>query len=338
MNEPTMRAAMYRRRGEVEVVDVGVPTPGPGEALVEIDFCGICGTDLHMVLDGWGAPDSVFGHEWSGHVVSPGDTGLGRGDRVVGLPSVGCNECGPCLRGRPSLCENRPAAGVGPERGAFARFVAAGVDQLVPVPTSVDQRAAAFTEPLAVALHAVTRSGIVTGQRALVFGAGPIGAAVIAVLRARGIDVASVEPAEIRSELAARLGAAVHRPEDLETPDHPGRTVADAVDVVFETSGARPAAEAGLTQLVGGGTLVIVGSAMDFPRIDTNRVLLNELLITGAFNYDTDGFRASLALISSGDLPLDDLLESEAVGLDGLLEAMNRLRAGELAGKVLVQP
>ncbi len=338
MTDSTMRAAIYRRPGEMEVIDLPIPTPGPAEVLVEVDFCGICGTDLHMVIDGWGAPDSVLGHEWSGHVVAPGDTDLHEGDRVVGRGSEGCGECDPCLRGRPSLCRDRSDAGVGGGQGAFARFVTARADHLVPVPADVDQRGAAFTEPLAVSLHAVTLSHVQPGQRALVFGAGPIGAGVIALLRARDVEVTAVEPAPIRAGLAERLGAATRRPEDLEITDHPGQIATDAVDVVFETSGARPAAEAALTQLVGGGTMVIVGTGMDHPRLDTNRVLLNELVVTGAFNYDRGGFEASLDLIGSGVLPLDDLLESEAVGLSGLLGGMNQLRAGELAGKVLVQP
>ena len=135
-----------------------------------------------------------------------------------------------------------------------------------------------------------------------------------------------------------RLGARAVAPDDLRVPSHPGRTAPDASQVVFESSGARAAAEVGLTQVAAGGTFVIVGTGMDFPRLDTNRVLLNELHITGAYNYDADGFAAALGLIRSGTLPLDELLEPEAVPLDGVLDAMTRLRAGDLAGKVLVTP
>jgi threonine dehydrogenase-like Zn-dependent dehydrogenase len=90
--------------------------------------------------------------------------------------------------------------------------------------------------------------------------------------------------------------------------------------------------------LAGCGRLVLVGTGLDFPRLDTGRIILNELVVTGAYNYDEHGFEAALDLIASGSLPLDLLLESDAVGLDGLLEAMVRLRAGEVAGKVLVRP
>ena len=333
-----MRAAVYRRAGEVEIEAVSVPVPDVGEALIEIDYCGICGTDLHMMLDGWGMPGSVFGHEWSGRVIDAADSGLVEGTRVVGLPSVGCGDCEPCLRGHPSLCERRQDAGTSLERGAFSQYLLADPRRLVEVPDGIEQARAAYTEPLAVALHAVTNSKITDSQRALVFGAGPIGAAIIAILVARGISVAAVELAEVRLELAAALGATVFRPDELTIPDHPGETPEPGYHVVYESSGARSASETGLTQLVGGGTLVIVGTGLDYPRLDTNRVILNELHITGAFNYDADGFGAALDLIASGALPLDLLIHPETVGLEGMLDAMTQLRSGEIAGKVLVTP
>ena len=147
-----------------------------------------------------------------------------------------------------------------------------------------------------------------------------------------------VELAEVRLELAAALGATVFRPDELTIPDHPGETPEPGYHIVYESSGARSASETGLTQLVGGGTLVIVGTGLDFPRLDTNRVILNELHITGAFNYDADGFGAALDLIASGTLPLDLLIHPETVGLEGMLDAMTQLRSGEIAGKVLVTP
>ena len=107
---------------------------------------------------------------------------------------------------------------------------------------------------------------------------------------------------------------------------------------MFETSGARQAAQAGLTQLAGGGSMVIVGTGMDYPRLDTNRMILNELTVTGAYEYDPDGLSAALDLIASGVLPMDVLVEPDPVGLDGILDVMGRLRSGEVAGKVLVKP
>ena len=96
--------------------------------------------------------------------------------------------------------------------------------------------------------------------------------------------------------------------------------------------------EAGLTQLARGGRLVLVGTGMHAPRLDNNRILLNELVITGAYNYDANGFASALALLGSGDLPVDLLIEPEDVPLSGLLDAMQKLATADLAAKVLVVP
>ncbi len=274
--------------------------------------------------------------------VGDGVTRWSVGDPVVGGPTARCGTCAACLSGRPSLCARRDATGVGPEQGAFATYTRAAEDELIAMPAGLDPRAAALAEPLAVALHGITRSGVRPGQRALVLGAGPIGALTVAALRALGVDdVACAEPGEPRRALAAAVGAGrVLHPDELEVPTvaEPGRVVDGAVDVALECSGKRAAMEAGLAQLAPGGTLVLVGAGIDPPRFDPNRILLNELVITGAFTYDQGGFADALALLAGGRLPVDDLLEPGVVPLAGLLDAMVGLAEGRLAGKVLVQP
>jgi (R,R)-butanediol dehydrogenase/meso-butanediol dehydrogenase/diacetyl reductase len=193
-----------------------------------------------------------------------------------------------------------------------------------------------------VALHGINRSPIEPGRSAMVFGAGPIGALTIAALRAMGVDdVTCVEPSPARRALAEAVGATrVRTPDELVVPSiaEPGLVVPGAVDVVLECSGKAAAMEAGLAQLVRGGTLVLVGAGIDPPRFDPNRILLNELVVTGSFTYDRDGFPHALDLLASGRLPIDRLLEPEEVPLEGLLDAMRDLATGRRAGKVLVRP
>jgi 2-desacetyl-2-hydroxyethyl bacteriochlorophyllide A dehydrogenase len=339
-----MAAAVLAGHGRISVEEVDVPPVGDSEVLVEIDLCGICGSDLHMVLDGWGPKGSWQGHEWIGRVAAVGPS-VDRwqvGDTVVGGPMVRCGACPECQAGRPSLCSDRDTPGVGPEQGAFATYKVAPSDELLPMPEGLDPRAAALAEPLAVALHGIHQSGVTAGQRALVMGAGPIGALTVAALRAMGVDdVTCAEPGERRQALAGNVGAArVIHPADLVVPSiaEPGLVVDGAVDVVLECSGKAAAMEAGLAQLKRGGTLVLVGAGMDQPRFDPNRILLNELVITGAFTYDLGGFDQALDLLASGRLPVDHLIEPGVVPLDGVLEAMHGLADGRLAGKVLVQP
>jgi 2-desacetyl-2-hydroxyethyl bacteriochlorophyllide A dehydrogenase len=339
-----MPVAVYRSPGRVEVEHLPVPAPGPGQVLVEVVNCGICGSDLHMMVEGWGKPGFVGGHETSGVVVAVGEgvTAWSPGDRVVGGPSPRCGTCRRCKEGKPSQCEVRSAIGSGGHMGAFAGFMLEGERSLIRIPEGLSDRAAALAEPLAVALHGITRSGVMPGDTAMVFGAGPIGALTVAALVARGIGpVTVVEPAPARRRLATELGAAeVLSPDDLELfkPWEPDRIADRAVDVVLECSGKKAAIEAGFMQLRRGGRLVLVGAGMEAPSFDPNRLLLNELEIHGSFVYDADGFTQALELLGSGAIPVDVLVESEDVPLDRIGEALAGLADGSIAGKVMVVP
>jgi (R,R)-butanediol dehydrogenase/meso-butanediol dehydrogenase/diacetyl reductase len=340
-----MQAAVLRGKDELVIEEVAVPEIGSSDVLVEVSHCGVCGSDLHMVLDGWGRRGSIGGHEWSGVVVAKGpDVSLWSvGDAVVGGPTPRCGECEMCRTGHPTLCVERDTPGTGGHwQGAFANYTKVDEHELLRVPDGLPLREAALAEPLAVALHGVTNSGVQPGQRALVLGAGPIGALTIAALQAMGIDEVKVsEPSPVRQALARRLGAAeVVGPESLPAPGpfDPGTVVDDAVDVVLECSGHGEAMETGLAQLKRRGTLVLVGAGMARPQFDPNRILLNELMITGAFCYDADGFERSLELLSSGRLPVQELIDPVDVSLAATLDAMHGLAGGEIAAKVLISP
>jgi threonine dehydrogenase-like Zn-dependent dehydrogenase len=163
---------------------------------------------------------------------------------------------------------------------------------------------------------------------------------IIAALRARGVDdVVVSEPAAQRRARALDVGAArAAHPDELEVQRLPFRLVESPVDVVFECSGRPAAMESGLTQLKRAGTLVLVGTGLARPTFDHNRILLNELVVTGAFNYDAGGFDEALRLLESGALPVERLIEPEDVPLGGMLEALFELEHGVRAAKVMVAP
>lgn len=337
-----MRAAVYKGDRRVDVEDRPTPELGPHDVLLEVSHCGVCGSDIHHVLEGWGATNTIGGHEFSGRVVAVGDavTTWHIGDEVIGGPSARCGECEFCLSGRPSLCAGRGAVGEGNSfQGAFADFVKVRDDELLRVPAGLSLRHAALTEPLAVALHGITRSGVQPGQRALVTGAGPIGSLTVAALIAKGVtDVVVSEPSAARRALCERLGAHTVQPEALVPPPSPNYLVDEPFDVALECSGNARAMESALSQLKRTGTLVLVGAGIKPPRFDPNRILLNELVVTGAFCYDGDGFEAALALLASPGFPRDELVEPDDVSLDGLLGAIERLSTGEIPAKVLIAP
>ncbi len=340
----TMPAALIRGCRDIVVTSRPVPRPGPGEVVVEVSYCGICGSDLHFILE-WGSsrPDSIEGHEWSGTVVAIGaDVGGWRvGDAVVGGRLPRCGVCRYCRANRPSLCASRGRLGIDDYQGAFARYMRCRADGILTVPDGLSMRHAALTEPLAVALHGINRAGGPTaGRRWLVTGGGPIGYLTVAALVAAGVsEIVVSEPHASRRAVCAALGAKAVRPEGLPTPLALPMDVTDEpFDVALECSGNPRAMEAALGLLDRGGTLVLVGSGGEWPTFDSNRIMLNELVVTGSSTHDGDGFARALDLLASGRLPLDLLVEPFDVGLEGLLGAALALGEGRLGRKVLVAP
>ncbi|HEY7135675.1 MAG TPA: alcohol dehydrogenase catalytic domain-containing protein [Acidimicrobiia bacterium] len=346
MPAETMPAAVYVGDGELECRDVPVPVPRPGEALVEVSHCGICGTDLHLVLERYARPGTILGHEWAGTVVQVDGVDGANGGRaptpgthVVADTTRGCGTCRACRRGRPSVCLEREPPDLLEFRGAFTRYVTVPVARLLPLPDGLSTRAAALTEPTAIALHTVELSGVGPDDRVLITGAGPVGLLTLAVLRARGIDDVTVsEPFAARRDRAREVGAArVVAPDELPRPPM-GRPVAAPFTIAFECSGNAAAGEAALDQLDYAGTLVFVGTGHDMPRVNHNRMIVMELTAIGAYNYGAEGFGPAVTLLASGRMPLDLLIEPVDVGLEGVADAIRRLAAGELPGKVMVRP
>lgn len=336
-----MPAAVYVGAGALAVQDLPVPRPGPGDAVVAVSHCGICGTDLHLVLEEYARPGSVLGHEWSGTVAMVGEDvrGWPVGTPVVADPVPGCGECRACRKGRAAVCLRRDPPDHLSFRGAFCQFVVVPADRLLRIPAPLSLRDAALTEPTAIAIHTVGLAGATQTDRVLVTGAGPVGLLTVAVLASEGItDVTVSEPSAARRARALEVGAArAVTPEEL--PRAPmARTVPEPFTLAFECSGHAGAAESALDQLDYAGTLVFVGTGSTNPRINHNRMIVLELTAIGAYNYDAEGFGPALALLASGRLPLDALIERDDVFLDALLPMMQRLAAGELPGKVMVRP
>ena len=165
-------------------------------------------------------------------------------------------------------------------------------------------------------------------DRVLVTGGGPVGLLIVAVLRAQGVtDVTVSEPSPIRRERAMAVGAArVVSPETLVDPPM-GSPVSEPYAVAFECSGHASAAERALSQLDYAGTLVIVGTGFEPPRVNQNRMIIFELEVVGAYNYNAEGFAPAVALLDSGALPIESLLEPDDIPLTGVMDAMERLAA-----------
>jgi threonine dehydrogenase-like Zn-dependent dehydrogenase len=307
-----MRAVVYRGIEQLDETSVPVPTLSDHEVLVRVAYCGVCGTDIHIVFGdgGWGVPGSIYGHEWSGVVAAVG-AAVGRwevGDKVVG-----------------------------PASGGFAEFLKEHEDTLYPVPPAMDLRTAALAEPLAVALHGVTRSGATSSDRVLITGGGPIGLLTLAALQDRGLtDVTVSEPVPERHATVERLGATVTTPAELENVKSYLDTVSAPYDVVIECSGTVAATTQGLTQLRRGGRLVIVGSNFGTVPLDPLRVLVQETEIVGSAEYDDHGFEDALDMLSDDAFPHGVLLEPTDTTFAGLMPLLHQMKRGAVAGKPLV--
>ena len=340
-----MAAAVYHAPGVIEVEERAVPRPGPDQLVVQVHSCGICGSDIHQLRDGWGfQPGAVAGHEWSGTIAALGSdvTGWSVGERVVGGASPRCGTCRRCREGKPSQCENRSSLVTDHTDGAFAEYVLCRATGVLRIPDGLSPRHAALAEPLSVALHGITRAGVTPDDTVMVFGAGPIGALSVAALRTMGIDqITVVEPNAGRRALALAVGASdVVDPGELEIfPSwEPERQAVRAVHVVLECSGHRSAIEAGFNQLRRGGILVMVGAGIDHPTFDINRMILNELTVTGSFVYDAGGFERALEMLASDGFPADQMIDPDDVRLDGIVDALEDLAQGRISGKVMVVP
>jgi L-iditol 2-dehydrogenase len=213
-----MRAAVYRGAGQLRLEELPVPEPGPGEMLVRVDVCGVCGTDVKKIQKGLLAPPRVFGHEIAGSVARLG-AGVARfreGDRVVLHHHVPCGACFYCRRHAYAQCEqykrNGTTAGFEPSGGGFADFVLARdwiVERgAIAIPDGVSAEQACFVEPVNTCLKAVAKAGVAKGQSVLVVGQGPIGLLLLQLARWSGACAFGSDPLPDRREVGRRLGAA----------------------------------------------------------------------------------------------------------------------------------
>ncbi|HEU5306257.1 MAG TPA: alcohol dehydrogenase catalytic domain-containing protein, partial [Acidimicrobiia bacterium] len=189
-----MRAAVLNETHDLEVAEIPDPSPGPGELVLRVTACGICGSDLKLRP---AMPAGlVMGHEFCGDVVAVGGDTEGdwrEGQHVTALPLIGCGRCLACVSGEPAHCTQIDMVGVGGSPGAFAEYVRVHTRETIALPDTLDPALGALVEPLAVGLHAVERSLPRAGDRALVVGAGPVGLTLAIDLARHGTPVLLVD-------------------------------------------------------------------------------------------------------------------------------------------------
>ncbi len=335
-----MKAAFYRGTRTFAVGEAPTPEPGAGEALLRVRRVGICGTDLHIFqghLDHRVPVGGVIGHETFAEVAqTPAGGDFRKGDRVVVEPVQFCNACRACRMGATYLCYQLKVLGVDLP-GGMREYWAAPVARLLKIPDHVSDDQAALTEPLAIAVHDVRRARVQAGDRALVFGGGPIGTLIALVARQRGAEVAVAEINPFRLEMLRKYGLEVVGPDrDVMrwTSEWTGGT---GVDVAFEVTG-NPAAARVVTDVVRvWGTVSIVAIHAEPTPVNLYQMFARELVMHGARLYAREDWEEAIRLIASGAVDVAPLV-SRKLPLEGLQQGMEEALAGGPVMKVLIAP
>lgn len=353
-----MQAAVWHARNDIRVETVPDPSaPGPGEVIIRVGACGICGTDLEEyragplfipvdapnALTGRQAP-LILGHEFAGEVVEVGRgvTTFKAGDRLAPDVLITCGECYWCKRNQHPLCDSLAALGLMGD-GGLAEYCRLPVNMAVKLPNALSDDHAAMAEPLAVAVRAVRRGRMLAGETVAVFGGGTIGLFCLQVARAAGAaEVFVVEPLANRRDLALQLGAsAVIDPRHEDVPRMlRSYTRGIGPDLVLEASGGVPVTPVAIQSARKGGRIVLVGLPVAATSFNFFEVVATEKEIIGSLShvYDED-YTTAVRWLGDGRVLAEPLI-SARIPLHRLVEdGLNRLeqRASETL-KVIVKP
>jgi (R,R)-butanediol dehydrogenase/meso-butanediol dehydrogenase/diacetyl reductase len=317
-----VRAARFHGRSDIRLEDVPEPTvKAADDVLVEVAYCGICGTDLHEYtvgpivtptsphpLTGVTIPQTL-GHEFSARVVEVGGdvTDVAAGDRVAIMPAIVCGRCHYCRRGLGHLCVRFACTGLSAETGGLAQFAVLKDYQVATLPDEVSDVEGAVVEPASVAAYGVDRAGVHGGDVVLVTGAGPIG--VLSALYANAVGAATVviaEPNPNRAALARTLDVGpVLDPTADGFADHVGDlTRGIGVDVVAECSGSTPGLATALTSVRRRGSIVQTGLHTKPATLDAMALSEKDVSLVGSWCYLITDWPRIIRLVAAGKYPV----------------------------------
>jgi len=317
-----MKALILEEYGKFVYQDVDEPQPTPGEVLIQVKACGICGSDVHGMDGSTGRrqPPIIMGHEASGVIVRTGEgvTRWKEGDRVTFDSTVYPLNDWYTLKGHYNLSEGREVVGVSPKEykrhGAFAEYLAIPQHILHKIPDNVSFEQAAMVEPAAVAAHAVRISGINVGDSAVVIGSGMIGAFVVSLLKAAGATpVIAVDVDDEKLKMAAKYGAdiiinSVNQPVAETVRSH---TKGRGADFGFEAVGISATVNTLIDSIRKGATAVLVGNLTPVIEFPLQKVVTSEIKVLGSCAICGE-YEIVLDMIAGGSLRVDDMISAVA--------------------------
>ncbi len=342
-----MFAALITGKNKVEMIEFPDPSPASTGVVVDIAYCGICGTDIHAYQSGAPYNPAICGHEWSGTLSAVGADvkSFSEGDRVVVAVAPACGQCAPCRAGQADRCFVSFMSALGrdamaPQHGGFAPRIAVSASRIVKTNPALSDIQAAQVEPTTVAFHAVRRSGIRLGDIAVVQGAGPIGLGAMQWVKAAGAGVVIViEPNEQRRAIALELGAHYAVAPGV-AADELVKELSRGLgaDIVYECVGRPFAVQSAVDLARRGGSMCLIGLADQEASISPVQWLMKEISVTAALAYNHEEFETCMGMIADGRFRTEPL-HSLTIGLADLDASLADLASGTSTNmKILVDP
>jgi threonine dehydrogenase-like Zn-dependent dehydrogenase len=330
--ETLMLAAVFAREGTLEMQERPVPAIShPTDVLLEVEGCGICGTDLHILESPPGhpaTPGCILGHEYLGRVVEAGQdvTSLRPGQRVAVAPNISCGVCRSCKAGRPNHCIRFTTLGIFRD-GGLARYNVAPERACHPLSDSLPFEEAVWTEVLSCVANSVDNVKPQPGETAVVVGGGPVGALHALLFRAAGAQAIVTDISPARLKILARAGVDhVVNAQDDDVHEKVRAVCPEGADIVVDAVGTE--LDAALDLVRTGGRISLFGmNSRARPAVRQNAITRNELTIFGSY-VGVNTFPRAIALLESGVIRPSVLL-SEVAPLPHLPSALERLRSGE---------
>lgn len=313
-----MKALLLSEYKHLEVTDLPTPQPGPGDVLIQVAACGICGSDVHGYDGGSGRriPPVVMGHEAAGIIAAIGSQveGFDIGDRVTFDSTVYCGACEFCLRGEVNLCNDRQVVGVSCDDymrpGAFAEYVSVPARVLYRLPEAMAFSDAAMLEAVSVALHGVRVAELQGGETALVIGAGMIGLLLLQAARVAGcshVYIADID--DTRLALAQSLGAdeALNASGPELTEHILNLTAGKGVDIVFEAVGRAETVSGAIDCVRKGGKVTLVGNIAREVPLALQMVVTRQIRLQGSCSSAGE-YPQAMELVSAGKIKVGPLI------------------------------
>ena len=339
-----MKAAVYRGPNEVHIEEVAAPTPGPGEVVLQVQACGVCGTDLKKIVHGDLPAPRIFGHEVAGRIaaVGSGVRDWKPEDRAVFFHHIPCRSCDLCREKAYAQCAQYlrvgTTAGFEPAGGGFAEYVRVMDwivrDGLVRIPDGVSDEEATFVEPVNTCLKGIEKAGIRAGSSVLILGAGPVGLMLLQLAKRAGGTVLVADPITERLEMARKLGAA----ETFPSPG--GKIRAPGADVALVAAAAPQAVQAAIDSVRPAGRVVLFAQTRvgEMAPVDVGQIGKLEKELVGSYSASIDLQQEAARLVFTRKIQVAPLV-THRFGLDRIDEALAvAMKPTPQSLKVIVKP